>query len=269
MAKKQKCPEFENHERWLVSYADMLTLLFAVFVTLYALKGNDQKSEQAAGSVEESFNKPLEDIPEIHRIGPTEAGFGIFSHLRGNSSHAPMHKKFPEIIKQSPRIIDEEMRKMKVDLEERLYGPNRAIQKLDKTGFERIVSIHREDDGFRVRLLARHFYESGSVQVKRETLKELGAVIESLKKLERPVVIEGHTDSIPPAEMSNWDLSALRATHILKYMINQHNFPELSLSASGYGDTRPIASNTTEEGRALNRRIELKIKYDTKEDPAD
>ena len=79
MGKKQKCPEFENHERWLVSYADMLTLLFAVFVVLYALKeGGEPQTRKTAGSMQESFNTPLEDIPIDRQIGPVEQGFGIF-----------------------------------------------------------------------------------------------------------------------------------------------------------------------------------------------
>ena len=70
MSKKHKCPEFENHERWLVSYADMLTLLFAVFVVLYALKeGNEApETQKAAGSMQESFHTPLEDIPMDRRV---------------------------------------------------------------------------------------------------------------------------------------------------------------------------------------------------------
>src|SRR5690606_1087601 len=94
---KKKCPEFENHERWLVSYADMVTLLFAVFVVLYALNmGDDKKpAEDAAGSIQESFTVPLEDIPIERRVGPVEAGFGIFDHLRGNSPRAPINRKFP------------------------------------------------------------------------------------------------------------------------------------------------------------------------------
>ena len=266
MAKKLICPEFENHERWLVSYADMLTLLFAVFVTLYALKEDGKKSQEASGSIQESFNKPLPDIPETHRAGPTEEGFGIFEHLRGSTTHEPISKKFPEV-KQKARIIDEDMKKAKVELEDRLYGPARMNQ-LQKPGFERIVSIHRDDDGFRVRLLARHFYEPGGVNIRRQALKDLDEILLVLKKLGRPVVVEGHTDSIPPdGQYSNWDLSALRATHVLEYMVTKFNFPQLSLTASGYADTKPIASDSTAEGRALNRRIELKIKYDVDADP--
>ena len=82
MAKKHKCPEFENHERWLVSYADMLTLLFALFVVLYALKeGGQSQVQKTAGSMQESFNTPLEDIPIDRQVGPTEQGFGIFDHF--------------------------------------------------------------------------------------------------------------------------------------------------------------------------------------------
>lgn len=262
MAKKQKCPEFENHERWLVSYADMVTLLFAVFVVLYSLNlaKNPSKSEEVAGSIEESFNRPLEDIPERHRVGPTEAGFGIFEHFRGTSVRPPLMKKFPGL-KDKPIIIENELNRVKLQLEERLYGPQK-FPKGTSPGQERVVSVSRTEDGFKVQLLARHFYEPGATKVRREALPELDKVAGVLKELGRPLVIEGHTDSVPAKNMSNWQLSALRATEILQYFIVNHNFPPTLLGAAGYADTHPLASNSTEFGRQLNRRIEIRVKYD-------
>lgn len=261
MAKKQKCPAFENHERWLVSYADMLTLLFAVFVVLYSLNlSQEDKSAKAAASIEESFNRPLEDIPESHRVGPTEAGFGIFEHFRGSSIRPPLSKKFPGL-KDRPKIIDQEMNRLRMQLEERLYGPDKFPKGADG-GAARVVNVVRTEDGFKLQLLARHFYDSGATKIRRQALPQLDVITRTLKELGRPIVIEGHTDSVPPKGLNNWQLSALRATDILQYMVTNHNFPPTRLAAAGYADTRPMAANSTEAGRMLNRRIEIRVKYD-------
>lgn len=262
MAKKQKCPEFENHERWLVSYADMVTLLFAVFVVLYATKQNGAKAvEKVAGSMQESFNMPLEDIPKDRQAGPSETGWGIFDHFKGTQIREPLSPKYPANGERS-KVIDEEMKKFDLQIEDRLYGPNK-FKDLGKTGQERVISVHRNNKGFKLRMLARHFYESGQIQVRREALPELDVVIGMLKELGRPITIEGHTDSVPATgNMTNWEISSLRATNILKYMVGKHSFPATKLSVAGYADMQPIAHNGTESGRSLNRRIEIQVHYD-------
>jgi len=262
VAKKQKCPEFENHERWLVSYADKVTLLFAVFVTLYALNQADaKKAEQMASSVQDSFNTPMEDIPMERRVGPTEAGFGIFEHFRGDQIRPPLSQKFPGSQSQI-KVIDDEMTKIRMQIEDRLYGPNKHRDD-KKPGHERVVDVQRTRDGFKLRMLAQHFFEPGATVVRRQALPELDQVVKLLKELGRPVTIEGHTDSVPPSgNSSNWDISAMRATNVLKYMIGKHTFPVSKISAAGYADVRPIAHNGTESGRALNRRIEIHVNYE-------
>ena len=260
---KLKCPPFENHERWLVSYADMLTLLFAVFVVLYALKeGGEPQMRKAAGAMQESFNTPLEEIPIDRQVGPLEQGVGIFEHFKGEELRPPLEKEYPSS-KSSIKIIDADMEKVKIQLEERLYGPEKFRQN-SKPGEARIVEVERTAKGFRIRLLARHFFAAGSVQISREALKDIDKMVPLIKSLGRDATIEGHTDSLPPpgGEMTNWEVSTLRATSLIKYMIKQHAFPESRLSASGYADLRPIAHNGTEEGRMLNRRIEIHINYD-------
>lgn len=260
---KQKCPEFENHERWLVSYADMVTLLFAVFVVLYALNLSGAKQQDAAaGSMQESFNTPLEEIPSEQRVGPTEQGFGIFDHLKGNSPRSSIIKTLPT--SQSPiKVIDSELNRVKTELEDRLYGPNR-FRDPNKPGQDRIVEVQRTQSGFQIRLLARHFFDPGSYQVKRDSLKEMDQVAKVLKDLGRPLIIEGHTDSLPAkGNLTNWELSALRATSVVHYFISAQNFPPMKLAAAGYADQRPIHHNGTEAGRALNRRIEIHVRYDS------
>lgn len=262
MAIKGKCPEFENHERWLVSYADMVTLLFAVFVVLYALSIAGKKDEKkVAGSMQESFSTPLPDIPIDRRVGPQEQGLGIFEHFRGQSSRPSLIQKYPSS-SHKLKIIDDEMNQIRAKLEERLYGPEKFRQ--DKPGQERIIQVVRTAKGFKVQLLARHFYAPGETQVSRGALKELDEVAKILKEMGRNIRIEGHTDSLPSSgALGNWELSALRATNIVKYFIRKHNFPATALSAGGYADLHPIASNGSESGRQLNRRIEIHVDYDT------
>jgi chemotaxis protein MotB len=260
---KQKCPEFENHERWLVSYADMVTLLFAVFVVLYAIQiaGQKNNEKQVAGSMQESFNTPLEDIPIDRRVGPSEQGSGIFDHFRGSSIRPQLIQKYPSA-SQRVKIIDDEMNKVMAKLEERLYGKNK-FRSDTKPGQERVISVQQTAKGFKLQLLARHFFDSGSTTVKRQALRELDTVASILKDLGRPITIEGHTDSMPASgPLGNWEISALRATNVLKYFVRQHNFPATMLSAAGYADLKPIASNGTESGRMLNRRIEIHVDYD-------
>jgi chemotaxis protein MotB len=264
MAIKPKCPEFENHERWLVSYADMVTLLFAVFVVLYAIQMSSQKNldKKIAGSMQESFNTPLNDIPVDRRVGPSELGVGIFDHFKGDASRPTIIPKYPA----SPgaiKIIDDEMARVKTVIEERLYGQKKYPDK-PKPGFERIVSVVRTEKGFKLQLLAKHFFDSGRTEIAPGALKELDEVAKVLKDLGRPVNIEGHTDSMPSGkgEAGNWELSTMRAVTVLRYFARAHNFPYKSLSASGYADTRPIALDGTVSGRQLNRRIEIHVEYD-------
>jgi chemotaxis protein MotB len=264
MGKHQKCPEFENHERWLVSYADMLTLLFAVFVVLYSLKqGGEPQAQQVSGSMQESFNTPLDDIPIHRKDTPVDHGFGIFEHFRGDQIREPLSKKFPSH-KQAPKVLDQEFTKIQKELEERLYGPH-AFPGTHKNGNERIIDVEKTPTGLRFRLLARHFYDSGSLDMKPKGLKALDVLIRILKRLGRPLTVEGHADSAPSSRMSHWDLSALRATRIVAYMVEKHYFPQTLLSAAGYGDVRPLAHNGTFEGRQLNRRIEIQVHYETQE----
>ncbi|NRA63638.1 MAG: flagellar motor protein MotB [Pseudobacteriovorax sp.] len=263
MAKKQKCPEFENHERWLVSFADMMTLLFAVFVVLYALKeegAKDSQIEQAAASIQEAFNEVMEEIPENRRVGPQEAGFGIFENQKGDTENPS--DKFPGSSDFS-RVIGEDMKKVSELIEMRLYG-NRRFRDIKTSGQSRIVTVHRDQDGFRVRLLASHFFGPGSYKIKsKRALEALGEIAKMMKDTNRRITIEGHTDSVPfDGPGSNWDLSALRASHVVKYFIREIGFDPSNIAPAGFSDTRPIASNATGDSRALNRRIEIKVHYD-------
>ena len=258
---KKKCPEFENHERWLVSYADMLTLLFAVFVVLFALKeGGEPQVQRAAGAMQESFNTPLEDIPIDRRIGPMEQGFGIFEHFRGDKAEPELILKHKSSRKEVS-ILNLDLEKLQIELEERLYGPEKH-RETNATGQKRIVSVHKTRKGLKLQLLARNFYKDQEIQFDEQQKAVVDKIIETLLELNKPITIEGHTDSLEPDAMSNWDLSALRASYMVKYMIQKHSFPQAMLGAAGYADTKPIAHNGSVSGRKLNQRIEFHIHHD-------
>jgi chemotaxis protein MotB len=265
MAIKAKCPEFENHERWLLGYADMVTLLFALFVVLFAQKMGCKESKAAASatsqSIQDALNTPLPEIPIDRRVGPTPEGMGIFEHFKGDQLREPLTRKYPSS-SQRARVIEMEMKRLRVLVEERLYGPNKYPQGGEK-GHERIVSIERTAQGFKLQLAARHFFTSGEYQVRREALRELNEVGEILMELGRPVVVEGHTDNIPASgQFSNWEISSLRAASVAKYLIKQVGFPASKTTMAGYADLRPVAQNSTEAGRSMNRRIEIHVNYD-------
>ncbi|MBP9707078.1 MAG: flagellar motor protein MotB [Oligoflexales bacterium] len=263
MGKKQKCPEFENHERWLVSYADMVTLLFAVFVVLYALSlsGTPAEKEQVAGSIQESFNMPFEDIPSSKRDGQSNAGWGIFENYKGDRLEPPEDLKYPG---QQERfnVITKEMKKVQLEIEERLYGRER-FRDPEKAGSERIISIHRNNQGFKLRLLTRAFFDSGGVELNNTAKNVLSDVADILKDINRRITIEGHTDNLPAGgRYTNWEISTLRAASVARYIIARKNFPTSLVSIAGYAELKPIADNGSESGRSLNRRIEIQVHYD-------
>ena len=265
MAIKAKCPEFENHERWLVSYADMVTMLFALFVVLFAQKMGCKESKAAATatsqSIQDALNTPLPEIPIDRKVGPTAQGMGIFDNFKGDQIREPLTQKYPSST-QRTRVIDMEVKRIRAMVEDRLYGPEK-FSKGGEKGQERIVSVERTAQGFKLQLAARHFFSSGEYQVRREALKELNDVGEILMELGRPIVVEGHTDNIPASgQFSNWEISALRAASVGKYLVKQIGFPASKITMAGYADLRPVAQNSTEAGRSMNRRIEIHINYD-------
>lgn len=270
MGIKAKCPEFENHERWLVSYADMVTMLFALFVVLFAQKMGCKESKEAATatsqSITDALNTPLPEIPIDRAVVPSIEGMGIFDHFKGDTPRESIIKKFPGSA-QRVKIIESEVNRIKALLEERLYGPENFPKGGDK-GQERIVSIEKTAQGFKLSLAAKHFFASGQYQVDRSALKQMDQVGSILMELGRPIVIEGHTDSVPATgELSNWEISSLRASSVAKYFVKNSGFPSSKVTIAGYADMRPIAQNSTESGRAMNRRIEIHVNYDPESSP--
>lgn len=263
MARRRK-QTIEINDRWLISYSDMMTLLFALFVLLYTLNLDKQTTiprEELAGVLQESFSTPMEDIPLQRRIGPTEYTEGVFERFRGSQTEEPIRKNIEQINEKMSQAIDLDMKSVHQVIEDRLYGPEKYASKAAK-GEERIVDIRRTQRGFAVEFMARDFYGEGEYDIRKDSKQKLISIAKALLELGRDITIEGHTDSTASGKLGNWELSSLRAAKLAQLFVDEAGYPASKIAIAGYGSMRPIAHNGTESGRRFNRRIEIHVNYD-------
>jgi chemotaxis protein MotB len=234
-------------DRWLVSYADFITLLFGFFVVLYAFAKADQKKQmQVTASIDSAF-RSLGIFPDARRR-PDAANVASDST---DKPAIPMNIVMGEDVLAPARVKD--------DLEQ----IRRELQQtLSNQVATHSVSIQMGRDGLVISLREAGFFASGSASPKPETLATLRQIAASLSRSPYDMRIEGHTDNIPihNAEFdSNWELSAARATRIARLFLDLKAMPAERISAAGYAEFHPVASNDTADGRAQNRRVDLVI----------
>lgn len=249
--------EHENEERWLLSYADMITLLMAFFVVLYAMSNVDSKKfEQLAASLSESLGPRQVTPVQLDLNPPLRRDTDRFRKPRTTT---PPSLETPEPPKPQGGLSPEELRREKAEqlraaVVERLMEEN-ANQEI-------VVSVSEDYREVSIRLAASLLFLPGSADMEQSALPTLAEMSALLKPLGLPIRIEGHTDNIPinTAQFhSNWQLSAARAANVLLYMQNQFGLPPALLSASGYGEYRPVTENSSPENRARNRRVEFVV----------
>lgn len=245
MAKKKHHEEHENHERWLVSYADFVTLLFATFTALYAMSQQDSaKAQEFQKSVQNAFRSYVD-----------------FGGLVGKFVD---HKDAEEIIQPPIDVVPREgagAEEMKDFLQSQLQ------MVLNEEEMQEFLEFRVENAGVAVSLHASSFFDPGEALVKEEALPILNKIAETLKKSGRVLIVEGHTDNQPIRNVrfpSNWELSSTRASTIVRYFQNIHRYPPQRLIAVGYADQRPVVPNDTPENRAKNRRIDILVVTDDK-----
>lgn len=240
MARKKRHEEHENHERWLVSYADFITLLFAFFVVLYATSNQDvSKAKDFEGSLRNSI-----------KMGQYGSG-NTPINLETGSMIAPLGNQMKDASPIDLQSYYQQKIKQKLNVEER----GLIIQDL----------IY-DKNGVRIRLQGSNIFRPGEVNLNPDAAVALGKIGLILQGSRRKIVVEGHTDNqqLGPsgAVVTNWELGALRATTVVRYFINQFKVPSDKISAMSYSDTRPVSDNNTAEGRAENRRIEIFVQAD-------
>lgn len=249
MGKKKHAEEHENLERWLVSYADFITLLFATFVVLYALSQSDIASfEQLQDSINKAFSKP----------SLLQGGESIMQ--KSNSDNVIGKGAMPDSTSFIPPALEFLSQKYEQESFEQIKD---EVETLKKQGKLKGVNINISDRGLEITLAdLRLFFNSGSAQLKKEShdaIKQIAELIKS-KFSHHRLRVEGHSDNIPvKSDMfpSNWELSSARASSVVRFMISKFGLQRDLFAAVGYADTKPYASNKTEEGRLQNRRVSI------------
>ncbi len=283
MSKKKHSESHENHERWLVSYADFITLLFAFFVVMYSISSvNEGKfrvlSEAMTMAFRSSQPSSVKAIQAAGMVGsPSVAAVGQAST---RASVAPDLRPMPaSLIQRAPRTmvtrIDPSPKNQKSNAEFTKTGANsdqnlsKVAQKLRLALSELVrtdlVNIRSSDFWVEVEIKNSILFSSGSAIANPEALEPLNKIAEVLREIPNRLQVEGFTDNRPiktPLFPSNWELSAARAANIVSILMSDGVRPE-RMAAIGYGEYQPIADNGTEQGRIQNRRVVLVIMGNT------
>jgi len=253
MARKKQPGKQPSHERWLVSYGDFITLLFAVFVTLYAMSQVDkQKLGEVAASYRDAFSVtpsgqnakaiiPKTDIISIPKINIAPIPYGQYRTTP--SSAGQQNNQKPLASKEDFRAIMEALRK-----------------KLATAGAADSVEVRVSARGLMVSLRSSAFFEPGKDTLNAASLRILSLIADTLSPYANPVSCEGHTDDTPASSQyfaSNWELSAARAASVARNLAASRDFQAERLSVAGYGEYRPVADNNSDEGRQKNGRVEI------------
>jgi chemotaxis protein MotB len=236
-------PEKDTSERYIIPYADLITLLLAFFIVLYAMSDpNEEKIESLGDSFAVAFNVniPFEPV-------------GFEKELKPREHRQP--------------VTEQELKQMKsVSEQNELRELEKLIkQKIEEAGLQNEVNTNLNETGLRIVLTNKVLFETGSAELtnvaSKKLIKNIGIIVENVKN---PISIEGHTDNVPintEEFKSNWDLSSSRALTILKEMTNSEKTKNLgNYSATGYGEYRPIVENLNENEKSKNRRVEIVIK---------
>jgi chemotaxis protein MotB len=254
-AKHHEEEEHENHERWLVTYADMLTVLMALFLVMYAMSVVDQtKAEQLAGSVREYFG-----------TGPTllDGGSGL---MDTPSAPTSTEEQLAVEVQAAVAALDEKKALQKAiaqENDELTEVQRRITESLTKKGLQDSVRFKIDERGLVVTIVTdKVLFDLGSATLLPAGRAVLDGIGPALVPLPNPITVEGHTDNLPISGgrfPSNWELSAERATTVLRHMLTTQQITAKRMSAAGYADQRPLVQNTPDK-RAINRRVEVIVR---------
>jgi chemotaxis protein MotB len=239
---RRKAPAHANHERWLVSYADFITLLFAFFVVMFA---STQGDKNKAKDVSDSVRQALEHGPFSAAISAV-LGRGKHESNAPTSGAATGERENPNAPAEHPPDLAKSLDTLMKGLDADVKGGKLQLR-LDSRGL--IISLREKG-----------FFASGDSAVAPESLPMLAKIAAVVQSLPNPVRLEGHTDARPIHTSrfhSNWDLSAARSIAMLELLRDRFQIPTSRMAVAGYAENYPADTNDTEEGRAHNRRVDL------------
>jgi chemotaxis protein MotB len=269
MGRKKREEEHENHERWLVSYADFITLLFAFFVVMYAISSvNEGKYRVLSTTLVDAFQQGRKGSPDPIQIGeeprsPLPTTTDPFTGTMAASSALEQGEYRPA---EELPAIEEGVDKSESEAEEENEFPLQPIADNIKDSLspfidQGLAEVTSNPYWIEVEIKSKMLFPSGSARLEPEALDALSAIAAILEPLPNVVNVEGHTDNVPIRTItfpSNWELSAARAASVVHLFTRLGMDPE-RLAAIGYGEHRPVADNDEETGRQRNRRVSLVI----------
>lgn len=238
--RKPHLEDNENHDRWLVSYSDFMTLLFAFFVVMYAISSvNEGKYRVLSKSLSATFSD------ENFTLQPIQIG----EPAKTSSLHPVVTEQLSDGIDQDPG--DTELQILEKSIEDNFQG---LIA--DDT-----LTISSNEQWLQVSLQSNLLFAAGQTALSAEGKEMLDGVIQQFSSVNHPITVEGYTDSLPVSGgryATNWELSAARAAGVVRYFIEQGT-DKTRMAVAAYGDNHPIDTNATPAGRAKNRRVTLLI----------
>lgn len=258
--------EHVNHEAWVIPYADMLTLLMALFLVLFAVGRVDtEKFKKLAESFRSEFGAGSSSAQVVDlgggAAGPLDGGSGVLDlgeaavpeARAAEASDALAEKESAEAAAQATASA--------------LEGVREAVQlHADAAGLGNAIGFRTEERGLVVTIVTDQvLFEPGRAELQAAGLQILDIITDALAQTPYDLAVEGHTDSRPISTSrfpSNWELSTARATSVLRYLVDVHGLDPARLAASGYADTRPLDGSATPEAQARNRRVEIVVLSD-------
>jgi chemotaxis protein MotB len=236
---RKKAPEKEgNTERYLLTYSDLITLLMIFFVVMYSMSNIDKtKYQQVAQSLNKALGNGGGGGNSI--IAPSSTGTGTSS----SDTLPPVDTTLVE---------ESQMQDLKTQIDNYLNSNN----------LKGSVSATIQEKGLVISINDTLFFDTGKAEIRPESVGKLIAIGKMLNQINNYIMVEGHTDNVPITGgkfADNWELSVIRATNVVKLLINQSGIPQAKIYPSGYADNRPVADNSTEAGRAKNRRVDIII----------
>lgn len=275
MARKKQHEEHENHERWLVSYADFITLLFAFFVVMYSVSSvNEGKYRVLSDSLTAAFRAPPHSAEPI-QIGEHLQGPGIALPVQGTPSlialpipEQPKPKPDEDFIRKNEMSTVDANKSAEASKATSAGADTQMQQITDEivaamSGLiqEDLISVRRDKRWLEVEIKSSILFPSGSAELAPEAFGMLQSLAQILAKFPNPIHVEGFTDNVPIHTLqflSNWELSAARAASVV-HLFTEYGVAPGRMAAIGYSEFKPVADNSTPEGRAKNRRVVLVV----------
>ncbi|MCT4545393.1 MAG: flagellar motor protein MotB [Vallitalea sp.] len=255
MARKRKADEAKaGSPAWMSTYGDLVTLLLCFFVLLFSMSSIDVAKFKAAMS---SFQKQIDVMPGGTSITNEELISNGISQVNGLETIFDTRVPLEEIGEEDADITKSKLEEAKKNAED-------INEYLKKEGYENEVTVEYNSNIIKLTIEGEVLFESGHAKLTSDAVKLVDVISLKVKEYleDKTIQIEGHTDNRPINTVrfpSNWELSQARAIAVGYRLINEHGIDPSKIAATGYGEYRPLAENTTSEGRAKNRRVEIKI----------